>query len=122
MEITKFELKEGINAGAHRKNKHFTDEIVVLDLESNVDMPIFIIRFYNTPSSTYCCIWSHKGKYFNGSAKSYEEFESLKSALKSCGIEFDKYQRGFGGGYDAILILIANKLGYNNIYIHHSHA
>lgn len=116
MEIIKFDLKQGINAKAHRKEKYFTDEYVVLDLGTNADLPIFIVRLYNTPTSTYCCIWSNKGKYFNGSAKSYDEFGALKEALKSCGIEFDKYNRSF----DAILIKIANELGYINVCVHHA--
>ena len=138
MEIIKFELKEGINAKSHRKEKHFTDEYVVLNLapndNPNCNRTIITVRFYHTPAISYCCIWLRVGDIrswwssSSGSGKAegygyHRESQAFENALTSCGIEFDEGIGGRGGSiYSEAILRIASKLGYNHLYIHHSHA
>lgn len=129
MEIVKFELQEKINVKSHRKEKYFTDEYAVINLDEDNEYSrsLFIVRFYHTQSASYCCVWSYKNKPFNGSGKAggygyHRESQALENALKSCGIDFNESIGGKGySQYESIFTLIANKLGYNNIYIHHAH-
>jgi hypothetical protein len=138
MKITKFEPKEGINAKAHRKENHFTDEYVVLDLTTN-DNPncnrtIITVRFYHTPTTSYCCLWIRVGDIHSGwsscsgSGKAtgygyHRESQAFENALRSAGIEFDEGIGGRGNSiYNEILLRIASKLEFIHIYTHHSHA
>jgi len=124
MNITKFELRWNLDV-KHRKNKNFTDEYAVINLESNQKPSVLLVRFYATNMTTYCCIWGDK---FSGSEKStgygyHTESDAFYKALKQCGIEFDSPISGYGrGDYHEIMTKIANELGYKNIYIHHAHA
>lgn len=117
MEIIKFEPKEGLNL-KHRKVDNFVEEYAVLNLDGNVRIETLIVRFYHSKSTHYCCVWSNGKPYFTGSAQSDSQRYALISALKSAGIEFDKNTTDVA--YEEIFIKVANQLGFNNLYIHHS--
>lgn len=102
MRISINNLKEGINAKAHRKeNSFFTSyQLVSFDPTKKADYnkgfnTNLDVRFYGSGSTVYCCIWgSIKGTYFNGSGKAggygYDKKSAaFASALISAGFNVD---------------------------------
>ena len=61
--MKKLELKQGIKS-SHRKFKHFYGGYMVLTPDFRV---LIDVKFYETPSRIYCCLWIHGDNYGSGS-------------------------------------------------------
>lgn len=135
--VITFEPQDGINT-KHRKEDHFYKEIAVIakiqdkKYRYNDDYyaPI-ILRLYSTPAKNYACFWinaNEKGIHCNGSgdAGGYGwdmESGAAEDAINSAGIGLESSISGVGEeAIKEALKVIAERIGYKNIYIHISHA
>lgn len=122
MKIESFNPKQGINAKAHRKEKHFDGSYMVIDMTTgNVKVDL---RLYSTQSTDYACVWIFQGELASGSGKAggygyHRASAAVWAALDSAGIRFSGLS-GSGMIVEALEMLAA-KLGLDNFKIFHAH-
>lgn len=127
-QVTKFEVKENINARSHRKEKggdYQTYKLVVFDKKrvskysDGFFEPVDVRVYYSNGLRVTACVWindSEQGIHGSGSAAvgggNYDKTAaSVERAFDACGVEFNF---GFGGSEQIpdALKAIARKLGY----------
>ena len=122
MKIESFNPKQGINAKAHRKEKHFDESYMVVDMATgNVKIDL---RLYSTQSTNYACVWFGNGDIANGSGKAggwgYNRTSAaVWAAFNSAGVQISDLN-GTGKIVEA-LELVAKELGLTNFKIFHAH-
>ena len=133
MKVIKCEQLKGINAQKHRKEKKFFAEYCAMIVEHAPSertnnwgriSPIVTVRLYRmTPSKISVCVWMDRYDW-NGSGECGPIYSSHSSgdnasrrAFDSAGITFDE----LGDIYHQVEAVCIH-LGYENFYIHSSHA
>lgn len=112
-------LGERLNA-SHRKEKHFYSQ-----REISGEGGYITVRFYETTSRIYCCIWGNaKDVYFTGSgwAGGYGynmESASMEEAFKACGIDL-MGTLGASGECEKAINVVAEALGIAGVQ-HYAH-
>jgi hypothetical protein len=126
----KFEIVNLQNADVrkNRKENHFYKEDAVMTIIDGRIQCKFIVRYYATSKTHYCCIWLTLPKtayiHSSGWAGGYgyhRESAALNDALKNCGIEFYNLA-GTGQGEEALKMLFKHFYPDLTCMIHTAHA
>ncbi len=132
MKISTNILGYGINV-AHRKEDKFFKSYTLISFNqkevksfNNGFSENLSVRFYNTNSTSYCCIWgSLKGVHFNGSGKAsgygYDRLSAaFEYALKSAG--FNVSGLAATGQNEEAIKHLSKLMGLKKFTIVHAHA
>ena len=119
----------GINTN-HRKEDHFSEEIVAFTIEQGNARPIVTARIYSTDSRSYACLWVNgkdtwaTGSGFAGGYGYHRPSAALQSAISNAGIHLDEDidGRGHGSMEDAARAIATAAYPGAPVYIHNAHA
>lgn len=125
--VMTFLPRQGINANAHRKEKHFMRQWSVIDLDKGRE--VICLREYGTSTgaSNSSCLWVFHGDYANGSGKAggygyHRPSAANEAAFEAAGVTF---KNAFGGtgdtGTEDALRALADALGLRRYMIHKAH-
>ena len=106
-----------------RKENRFSEEYAAFDRCE----PVVIVRFYQTDTRAYCCVWVHgwsnSGGAYAGGYGYCKRSAAFEAACNRAGIEFANPVAGVGmNAVEEAIRAIARAVGHDEVFIHHAHA
>ena len=107
---------------AHRRERHFSEEFSAITYQNGGFKVPVTLRIYSTGAKDAACIWAQGGDVdCNGSGTGVFASEAAARAIRSAGIALSEEVTS-DETIEKAVKAIAEALGFESVFVHHSHA